>query len=189
MTSFPWTWLQCPVPQACLRAVIAVSLLTMPHTALAEPIPKVLDSGEFEIFSSALKKSGLMDRINSEDRVTLFIVSDKAMRDEGSAFFLEKVLQTKQNQQRLVALMSHHVGFASVLLPDQIGSGAYIPTSAGGCVSVFKLGTGIRVGPEAVVTDVKHVDSGVIYIVDRLLWQPWKEQDDSCGKDLARTLD
>ena len=66
MTSFAWKWLQCPVPQVCLRAVLALSLLTLPHTSLADSIPKVLDSGEFEIFSSALKKSGLMDRISSE---------------------------------------------------------------------------------------------------------------------------
>ena len=110
------------------------------------------------------------------------------MRDEGSAYFLERVVQTKQNQQRFVALMSHHVGFAPVLLPDRIGSGMDIRTSAGGCLSVFKVGTGIRVGPEAVVTDVKHVDSGVIYIIDRLLWQPWKEQDDSCGVQPAPAI-
>jgi uncharacterized surface protein with fasciclin (FAS1) repeats len=186
MTSFAWKWLQCPVPQVCLGAAIAVSLLILPHTSRADPIPRVLDSGEFEIFLSALKKSGLVDRINSEDRVTLFIVPDKAMRDEGSAFLLEKVLVTKQNQQRLQALMSHHVGFGPVLLPDGIGSGTDIRTSAGGCLSVFKLGTGIRVGPEAVVTDVKHVDSGVIYIIDRLLWQPWNEQDNSCGERLVQ---
>jgi uncharacterized surface protein with fasciclin (FAS1) repeats len=132
-----------------------------------------------------LKKAGLWDRITSEDGVTLFVISDKAMRDEGSAFLLEKVLVTKYNQQRLLNLMSYHVYFGAPLFPNNIRREVNLKLEMESCLSASRSGTGIRVGPEAVVTDVKLVDGGIIYVIDRLLWQPWQEEK-SCRELLAK---
>lgn len=163
---------------ACATAAF---LAIPPHTSLADPVGDVLNSGEFRIFSTALKKAGLWERIASGPEVTLFVVSDRSMRDEGSAFLLETVLVTKQNQQRLLSLMSHHISFGNRLLPNTIKGGVDIDTGAPGCLHVYTLGSAIRVGPEAVVTDVSHHGDAVVYVIDRLLWQPW-EQEEGCAR-------
>ena len=167
-----------------LGVLVGVSLGLLPRTAVALPINEVIDTDEFKVFSSALKKAGLWDRITSEDGVTLFVVSDKAMRDEGSAFLLEKVLVTRYNQQRLLKLMSYHVYFGAPLVPDNMQREVKLDSGVGSCLSVYKSGTGIRIGPEAVVTNVKLVDGGIIYVIDRLLWQPWQDEE-SCRELLA----
>jgi len=167
------------------RVLIGVSLGLLPRTSVALPIKEVIDTGEFKIFSTALKKAGLWDRITSEDGVTLFVVSDKAMRDEGSAFLLEKVLVTRYNQQRLLNFMSYHTYFGAPLLQNDILREISLNPGTGPCLTVYRAGTSIRVGPESVVTDVKLVDSGIIYVIDRLLWQPWQAEA-SCRESLAK---
>jgi uncharacterized surface protein with fasciclin (FAS1) repeats len=163
---------------------ITAGLALLPHAATAAPVNNLLESGEFEIFSAALKQSGLWDRITSEDGVTLFLISDEAMRDEGSAFLLGEVLTTRSNQQRLVDLMSYHVSFSSPLSPEEIQGEVMLTTSAGACLPVFRVGTGLRVGREAAVVDVEPVDSGIVYVIDRLLWQPWQGEE-KCSEAIA----
>jgi len=167
------------------RALIGAALAILPQSSVALPIDDVLESGEFRLFSTALKKAGLWDRITSEEGITLFIVSDKAMRDEGSAFLLEKVLLTRHNQQRLRNLMLYHVYLGTPLRSNDIQREVRLGAETGPCLSVSKSGSGIRVGPEAVVTDVKQVNSGIIYVIDRLLWQPWQPVE-IAQKDTAR---
>ena len=168
-----------------LAVLIAAGLAVLPQAATASPIDKLLESGEFEIFSAALKQAGLWDRITSENGVMLFLISDEAMRNEGSAFLLGEVLTTKSNQQRLVELMSYHISFSGPLSPDAIQGEVMLRTSASACLPVFRLGTGLHVGPEAVVTDVKQVENGIVYVIDRLLWQPWQD-DARCGDLVAK---
>lgn len=167
------------------RMLVAASLALLPHAALAISVEDVVDSGEFEIFSTALKKAGLWDLLASEDGVTLFLASDKAMRDEGSAFLLEKVLLTQHNEQRLIELVSYHVSFGPPLYPEELRGEVMVSTNHQSCLPVYRRGTAIRVGPEAVVSDVRRVDNGIIYVIDRLLWQPW-EDNETCGPIVAK---
>jgi hypothetical protein len=37
----------------------------------------------------------------------------------------------------------------------------------------------MHIGPEAVVTGSVAVENGMVYMIDRLLWQPW-ENDGAC---------
>lgn len=168
-----------------VRTLIAAGLALLPQAAMATPINILLESGDFKIFSAALKQAGLWDRITSDDGVTLFLISDEAMQDEGSAFLLSEVLTTPSNQQRLVDLMSYHVSFSGPLSPEEIAGKVMLRMSADACLPVFRLGTGLRVGPEAVVVDIETVDSGIVYVIDRLLWQPWQDGP-GCGANIAK---
>ena len=157
-----------------LIASLLLSVGAVASPALAAPIDKVLDTKkELSIFAEALRQSGLWERTATEASVTMFVPSDRAMRNEGSAFLLEKVLITNSNHQRLTDVMSHHVVFGSNLAPDDITGSLELKTGPNSCLSVFKAGSGTRVGPEAVVTDHIVADNGVIYVIDRLLWEPW----------------
>jgi uncharacterized surface protein with fasciclin (FAS1) repeats len=165
------------IRQGLSSVLVAASVTLLPHTAMALPIEEVLNTGEFSIFLAALKKSGVWDRMTSADSVNLFLISDTALRNEGSAFLLGTVYMTKGAQRSLFNLMSYHVSFAAPLLPDQMPREVKLGMSAGACLPVWKTGGGIRVGPEAVVTGVTRVDNGIIYLIDRLLWQPWQDEE------------
>lgn len=173
-----------PKRHGLLSVLIAASLSLLPHTAMALPLVEALSTGQFSIFSAALKKSGLLERMSSEDSVTLFVISDKALRDEGSAFLLGTVYMTKGSQRSLFNLMSYHVSFTTRLLPDEIPREVKLGMSAGACLPIWKTGGAIRVGPEAVVTDVRRVDNGIVYVIDRLLWQPWQDEE-RCDDSVA----
>jgi hypothetical protein len=46
---------------------------------------------------------------------------------------------------------------------------------------VWRMGSAVRVGPEAVVTNYMAADNGMVFIIDRLLWQPWND-DSGCAE-------
>jgi uncharacterized surface protein with fasciclin (FAS1) repeats len=162
---------------AALAAVTAGAAALLAEPASAERVDKVLASqNEFSIFTNALRKSGLWEQIQTRDAVTIFAISDKAMSDEGSTFLLDKVLLTNSNQERLFDLMSYHVLFGTTLNPEGIDGEVKLDTAEDSCLVVWRMGTAVRVGPEAVVTSHMAADNGVVYVIDRLLWQPWDDQ-------------
>ena len=168
--------------QAVITAAIAGAAALLAQPASAQPMDKLLAAdSEFSIFTNALRKSGLWEQIQTRDRMTIFAISDKAMSDEGSTFMLDKLLITKPNQERLFNLMSFHVLFGTTLNPESIDGEIKLDTAEDSCLAVWRMGTAVRVGPEAVVTGYMSADNGVIYVIDRLLWQPW-DDDRSCAE-------
>ena len=160
-----------------IAAALLLSSLLLPQPAAAASIKAVLEAdGKFGIFAAALKKSGLWETLATRDPVTLFVVSDEAMQDEGSAFLLGTVLMTDANQERLVALMSHHMLVGPEFSVEEVATEVTLNTSIGSCLLVYRLGSSLRVGPEAIVTEQVAVDNGNLYVIDRLLWQPWDEE-------------
>jgi uncharacterized surface protein with fasciclin (FAS1) repeats len=131
---------------------------------------------EFSIFTNALRKSGLWEQIQKRDAMTIFAIPDKGMADEGSTFLLDKVLITESNQERLFNLMSFHTLFGTTLVPEGIRGEVKLDTAQDSCLVVWRMGTALRVGPEAVVTSYISADNGVLYVIDRLLWQPWDDE-------------
>jgi len=167
-------------PRDKVLACLLLPFVVLPQPAAALSINKVLQSEEFSIFTNALKKSGLWDRIAMEGAVTLFVVSDQAMKNEGSDFLLEKVMFTKPNEERLQNLMAYHLLIGSNILPEDVGNEIRLNTSVGSCLLVYRNASGMHVGPEAVVTGSVAVENGMVYMIDRLLWQPW-ENDGPCA--------
>ena len=169
-----------PPRQRVLAGLLLLPFVVLPQPAAALSIDKVLEAEEFSIFTNALKKSGLWDRIAMEDAVTLFVVSDQAMKNEGSDFLIEKVMFTKPNEERLQNLMAYHLLIGSNILPEDAGNEIRLNTSVGSCLLVYRNASGMHVGPEAVVTGSVAVENGMVYMIDRLLWQPW-ENDGPCA--------
>jgi uncharacterized surface protein with fasciclin (FAS1) repeats len=162
--------------QAAITAAIAGAAALLGQPASAQPMDKLLAAhSEFSIFTNALRKSGLWEQIQTRDGMTIFAISDEAMSDEGSTFLLDKVLITKSNQERLFNLMSFHVLFGTTLDPESIDGEVKLDTAEDSCLSVWRMGTAVRVGPEAVVTSYMSADNGVVFVIDRLLWQPWDD--------------
>lgn len=121
------------------------------------------------LFSNAVKQAGLSERLMEAGPLILFVPSDQAMINEGSAFLLGRVLLTKSNIERLADLVLHHIVPARRLTLDQL-EGCDLPTLAHVSLRVDRLGKALVVGGWAVVTDRKVADNGIIYIIDRLLW-------------------
>ena len=121
------------------------------------------------LFSNAVQQAGLSEKLREAGPFTLFVPSDQAMANEGSAFLLERVLVTNSAAENLADLVLHHIVPAKRLTSEQLDSVA-LPTMAGVSLRVDRLGKALVVGGWAVVTDRKVADNGIIYIIDRLLW-------------------
>jgi len=120
------------------------------------------------LFARAADRAGLTAALKGPGRYVLFIPSDKAMANEGSAFLLKSVLLTEQNAGRLADLVRHHVirAEASVDLAGDVD----LQTLAGVPLEVARVGNGHLVAGHAAIVDRIEADNGVIYVVDRLLW-------------------
>ena len=121
------------------------------------------------LFANAVNQASLSDMLKQEGPFILFVPSDQAMTDEGSAFLLDSVLLTKSNAGRLRDLVSYHI-VPSAQSTGNAASDVDPPTMAGVPLRVDRLGKALVVGEWAVVTDRKVADNGIIYIIDRLLW-------------------
>jgi len=98
----------------------------------------------------------------------VFVPSDRALANEGSAFLLDSVLLTDANAGRLADLVRHHIVRASggAIAPggnDELQTLAEVP------LALVRVGGGLVVAGYAVVTDRIATGNGVVYIVDRLL--------------------
>ncbi len=152
---------------ACLCALFLGGI--SPQAKSADLYQELAADDRLALFSNAVERAGLSETLKEAGPFTLFVPSDQAMINEGSAFLLERVLLTKSNTERLADLVLHHVVPARRLTPDQLDS-VNLPTLADVPLRVDRLGKALVVGGWAVVTDRKVADNGIIYIIDRLLW-------------------
>ena len=151
----------------CLSALILGGTGTQAKSA--DLYDEVTADERLTLFANAIDRAGLSDMLKQEGPFILFVPSDQAMTDEGSAFLLDSVLLTKSNAGRLKDLVSYHI----VPSAQSTGNAAHdvdLPTMAGVTLRVDRLGKALVVGGWAVVTDRKVADNGIIYIIDRLLW-------------------
>jgi len=121
------------------------------------------------LFAKAVVKAGLVDALKGPGPFIVFIPSDQAMINEGSAFLLNGVLLTEQNAGRLLDLVQHHVVRAGKHATELDGD-IELQTLARVPLHVARVGTGLIVARFATVTARIDAANGVVYIVDRLLW-------------------
>lgn len=136
-------------------------------------------SSEVTIFLAALKQTDLWYQVEKSGSQTLFVPSDTALRNEGSAFLLEVVLPKVENKERLNQLMAMHIYQEEYLLDASNNQQMELSVPGGGCFEVTISDGLIKVGPQAKVTASVTTSNGTIHIVDHLLWQPYEEAD-SC---------
>ncbi len=135
----------------------------------ADLYEEVTSDERLTLFANAIDQAGLSDMLKQEGPFILFVPSDQAMTDEGSAFLLDSVLLTKSNAGRLRDLVSYHI----VPTTESTGNAASdgnLPTMIDAPLHMARLGAARVINGWAVVTDRKETDNGIIYIIDRLLW-------------------
>lgn len=123
---------------------------------------------QVSLFARAADRTGLRAVLKGPGRFMLFIPSDKAMANEGSAFLLKSVLLTEQNSERLADLVRHHVVRAGG--GTDLAGDVELQTLANVPLDVARVGNGHLVAGQAVIIDRIEADNGAIYVVDRLLW-------------------
>ncbi len=171
-----------------MRGVILVGAL-MSATALAGA-PQRPDSGpapsagaavqtdeRLTMFANALEQSGVERSIGPSEEWTLFVPSDVALRNEGSAFLLEIVLLAEGNAERLGDVVGHHL-LRGQRLDLGVQAESLVATSAAGTPLVIEpVGAGTRIDGHAIVVDRVDAGSGVIYVIDRILWPEYWDED------------
>lgn len=158
------------------RALLIALLCSFPSVAaVANNLQERLAAdADLTIFSSALEMSGLSSTLREKGPFTLFVPSNGAMRNEGSAFLLEKVLLTDSNRNLLSRIISYHVVPGTRLIPEMIDGSVDLDTLSGERLSVARFRSSLAVGPVSVVTRKIETENGVMYVVDRLLWPDYQ---------------
>lgn len=136
--------------------------------AAASLYEEVSGDDRLTLFAGAVKQAGMAGMLKQGGPYILFIPSDQAMANEGSAFLLKGVLLTPANAARLKDLVSFHIVPAKGLNADEIDD-EDLATMRGVPVHMERYGEARIVNGWAAVTERRQADNGVIYIVDRLL--------------------
>ena len=134
---------------------------------------EVTSDERLTLFANAIDRAGLSDMLKQEGPFILFVPSDQAMTNEGSAFLLDSVLLTKSNAGRLKDLVSYHIvpsaqSTGNAATGNAVNDGN-LPTMTDAPIHMARLGAARVINGWAVVTDRKETDNGVLYVVDRLL--------------------
>ena len=155
-----------------ISLAVCLSALILGGTGIsaksADLYDEVTSDERLTLFANAIDQAGLSDMLKQEGPFILFVPSDQAMTDEGSAFLLDSVLLTKSNAGRLKDLVSYHI----VPTTESTGNAASdgnLPTMTDAPLHMARLGAARVINGWAVVTDRKETDNGVLYVVDRLL--------------------
>jgi uncharacterized surface protein with fasciclin (FAS1) repeats len=150
----------------CLSAIILGGTGTQAKSA--NLFEEVTADERLTLFANAVNQAGLSDMLKQEGPFILFVPSDQAMTNEGSAFLLDSVLLTKSNAGRLKDLVSYHI-VPSAQSTGNAASDGNLPTMTNAPLHMARLGAARVINGWAVVTDRKETDNGVLYVVDRLL--------------------
>jgi uncharacterized surface protein with fasciclin (FAS1) repeats len=172
---------------AISRVLISLSLLLCPSSLLAGGSLADLLEQEKDVstFADSLKKVGLWDMLNNELPITILAPSNAALERDGSTFLLTHVMPTRGNAERFRDLMLLHIAFDRFDDPMADYDYSKIETLAGTCFEVVKIGDRVRVGPSFVMKLVS-TGTGNLYIIDRLLWRPWKGEKVGCDSAAVR---
>lgn len=164
----------------CLCALFLIGLSR--QAVSGDLYQEMMADGRLALFANAVERADLSESLKEAGPFTLFIPSDQAMVNEGSAFLLEGVLLTKSAAEQLADLVLHHIVPAKLATPVRL-DGVDLPTLADVPLRVDRVGKGMLVGGWAVVTDRKVADNGIIYVVDRLLWpRDWRVKQDVAAR-------
>ena len=150
----------------CLIALILGGIGTQAKSA--DLYKEVTSDERLTLFANAVNQAGLSDMLKQEGPFILFVPSDQAMTNEGSAFLLDSVLLTKSNAGRLRDLVSYHIVPSAQSIGNAASDGN-LPTMTDAPLHMARLGAARVINGWAVVTDRKETDNGVLYVVDRLL--------------------
>lgn len=134
----------------------------------ADLYEEVVADERLTLFANAIEQAGLSGMLKQEGPFILFVPSDRAMTNEGSAFLLNSVLLTKSNVGRLKDLVSYHIVPTKQLAGNEARD-VDLPTMTNTPLHMARLGEARVINGWAVVTDRKETDNGVLYVVDRLL--------------------
>lgn len=143
------------------------------------------DDQRLKIFSKALKSSDVWSHVRDGSEETLFVITDAALRIEGSAFLLEVVLLKAENTERLKKLMAYHFLPGEAITINELSRRDSVLSYGEGCIPITVAGDSIQIGLASFITETARASNGYIHFVDRLLWQPY-EDNHPCSLSTSR---
>lgn len=168
-------------------AGIIVVLASVSQAANIRSIESYLrNDANLSLFTKAMDIANFWERISPDESIVLFVPTDKAMSVEGSDFLLRSVLMTKENRQRLEALVSAHIIVGSDKAKLESGS-TLVPTLSGDCLTINRLEGKISVGPNAQILSDVVINDTRIMTIDKLLIPDYQPSDE-CTALLASTV-
>ena len=133
------------------------------------------------LFTKAMDIAHYWEQLAAHESITLFIPTDQAMAVEGSDFLLKSVLMTRENRQRLEALVSAHMVVGAEALGFDEGTTTLL-TESGECLQIAQVGDATRVGLEARVLSDEKVAGARLLTIDRLLIPDYRSAQECSGE-------
>ncbi len=164
---------------AGIAFAVLASILTIDRAGAGSPTywSDVEGSG---IFEAALAVSGLRPQIGPGEAFTLFLPSDEALEQEGSAVLLRGVYTSPINRARLADLLAYHiVPGRKIDLPSRQADS--VMTMSGDPLSFGPDGDRLLVNGHISVIRSVDLGDGIVHLVSGLLWADLMTQE----KDVA----
>ena len=125
-----------------------------------------VNAGGFETLATAVKAAGLVEALSGAGPFTVFAPTDEAFAKLPSGT-LEALLKP-ENEQKLVAVLKHHVVAGRVFADQAIGAGRF-ETLNGTSLRARIVGGRLRVGDATVSASDLDAANGVIHVIDTVL--------------------
>ncbi len=168
---------------AGIAFAVLASILTINRASAGSPTywSDVEGSG---IFEAALAVSGLRPQLGPGEAFTLFLPSDEALQQEGSAVLLRGVYTSPINRARLADLLAYHiVPGRKITLPSRQTDP--VITMSGDPLSFGLDGDRPVVNGHMPVVRSVDLGEGIVHLVSGLLWADLvpQEKDVALGED------
>ena len=156
---------------AMMTSVVATPALACHHNEGDMKAPGTIvevaaGNADFETLVAAVKAAGLAETLSGAGPFTVFAPTDAAFA-KLPAGTVENLLKP-ENKDKLVALLTYHVGAGKVLAADVVGLDT--ATTVNGAVANITVTDGTVMVDEATVTatDIK-ASNGVIHVIDTVI--------------------
>jgi uncharacterized surface protein with fasciclin (FAS1) repeats len=149
------------------KEVSATKEVTKPEIKLANIIDTINSNPEINIFLSAVKAAGLEDTLKGDGPFTVFAPNNEAFTKYLPAETLAD-LQKPENKDKLAGILKGHV-IATKLLSSDLHDGQYLATQQGGQLLVKVAGNQYYIDDIFVTKPNIEATNGVIHIINRII--------------------
>jgi len=158
--------------RALLSAVLAIAFAALSASAATAQnvVERAAEAGQFDMFVSALRQTGLAVELRGPGPFTLFAPTDAAFADMPDAE--QRRLLNPADPEQLERLLAFHV-VPGALPSDRLnGTAAIVQTLAPHPLAFNGTATPINVGGARVTTTDLEAVNGIVHGVDRVLLAP-----------------
>ncbi len=156
--------------QNVTAATIVAALLATSPVLAADVVTELQQAEELSNFASAMMLAGFGDEMRDDGPYTIFVPTDVALAEEGTATLLNGVYRTLRNRARLVDLVSYHIVLGEAVDVTEAGVSRELIALNGESIQLECDVERSMINGQIEIVATTEADNGVIHRVSGLLW-------------------